>query len=123
MEGENQPIIIDIGSGALKAGFADDDAPRNLIPMVLGKPKSKGALVGMDQKEWYIGAEVLQKKALLNVERPVKKGVIEDMDKMKQIFLHLMNDVMQCTLEEHRVILTEPPNNDPKIREQLIDLM
>lgn len=48
MDEENEPIIIDIGSGHLKAGFASDDAPKNLIPMVLGKPKSKGALVGMD---------------------------------------------------------------------------
>jgi len=59
----------------------------------------------------------------LNVEYPVKAGRIEDMNKMEQIFTHLMNDVMQCTLEEHKVIVTEPPNNDPKIREQLIELM
>jgi len=123
MEGENDPIIIDIGSGHMKAGFASDDAPRNLIPMMLGKPKSKGALVGMDQKEWYIGNEVVAKKQFLNVEYPVEQGRIQDMEKMRQIFLHLMNDVMQCTLEEHKVIVTEPPNNDPKIREQLIDLM
>jgi hypothetical protein len=30
--------------------------------MVLGKPKSKGALVGMDQKEWYIGEDCMSKK-------------------------------------------------------------
>jgi len=34
-----------------------------------------------------------------------------------------MNDVMQCTLEEHKVILTESPNADPKMREALVDLM
>jgi actin len=62
MDEENDPIIIDIGSGHLKAGFASDDAPKNLIPMVLGKPKSKGALVGMEKKEWYIGQEALSKK-------------------------------------------------------------
>jgi actin beta/gamma 1/actin len=123
MEGENDPIIIDIGSGHIKAGFAEDDAPRNLIPNVLGKPKSKGALVGMDQKEWYIGEEVKSKREFLNLEYPVVQGRIQDIDKMKQIFLHLMNDVMQCTLEDHKVIVTEPPNNDPKMREALVDLM
>jgi len=34
-----------------------------------------------------------------------------------------MNDVMQCTLEEYKVVITEPPNNDPKMREELINLM
>jgi len=54
---------------------------------------------------------------------PVIGGRIQDMDKMEQVFTHLMNDVMQCTLEEHKVMLTEPPNNDPKIREALVELM
>ena len=54
---------------------------------------------------------------------PVIGGRIQDMEKMEQVFTHLMNDVMQCTLEEHKVILTEPPNNDPKIREALVELM
>jgi len=62
MEEENDPIIIDIGSGQLKAGFASDDAPKSLIQMVMGKPKTKGALVGMDQKEWYIGEDAISKK-------------------------------------------------------------
>lgn len=123
MDEENDPIIIDIGSGHLKAGFASDDAPRNLIPMILGKAKSKGALVGMDQKEWYIGQEAIAKKQFLNLEYPVKAGRIQDIGQMEQIFTHLMNDVMQCTLEEHRVIVTEPPNNDPRLREELVQLM
>ena len=28
MEEEAEPIVIDIGSGTLKAGFASDDAPK-----------------------------------------------------------------------------------------------
>jgi actin len=48
MDDDSDPIIIDIGTGTLKAGFATDDAPKHLVPMVIGKPKSKGVLVGMD---------------------------------------------------------------------------
>jgi len=55
MEDDIEPLVIDIGSGYLKAGFASDDAPKCLIPMIIGKPKSKGVLVGMDQKNVYIG--------------------------------------------------------------------
>ena len=47
--GENDHLGIDIGTGTLKAGFANDDAPKYLIPMVVGLPdKKKGLLVGMD---------------------------------------------------------------------------
>lgn len=59
----------------------------------------------------------------MNVEHPVVAGRIQDMDKMKHILMHLMNDVMQDSLQDHKVIVTEPPNNDPKIREELTDLL
>ena len=33
MDEESEPIII--GSGTLKAGFASDDAPKCIIPMII----------------------------------------------------------------------------------------
>merc|ERR1712166_558058 len=101
---ENEPLIIDIGSGTVKAGMAGDDAPKHYIPMVIGTPKSKSALVGMDIKDFYVGAEVASKKNVLNVKYPVKAGLIEDMDGLTEILKSLFN-------------------NDPKIREELVKLM
>jgi actin len=123
MEEENEPIVIDIGSGTLKGGFASDDAPKHVIPMVMGKPKSKGAMIGMDQKEWYIGNEAVAKKAMLNFHEPVIAGRVQEIDKMEHIVNHLMNDVMQRTLEEHKVMVTEVPLNSKAKREEFIDLM
>lgn len=42
---------------------------------------------------------------------------------MEQIVNHLMNDVMQRTLEEHKVMVTETPLNEKGKREEFIDLM
>ena len=33
------PVIIDLGSGVTKAGFASDDAPKCVFPSVIGRPK------------------------------------------------------------------------------------
>ena len=41
MDDEYDHVIIDIGSGTLKAGFAQDDAPKYNIPTIIGKPKSE----------------------------------------------------------------------------------
>ena len=35
----NNAIIIDNGSGYIKAGFAGDDGPRTVFPSIVGKPK------------------------------------------------------------------------------------
>ena len=62
MDDEIQPIVIDNGSGFMKAGFADDDNPKFVFPTVIGEPKAPGILVGMDQKDNYVGKEAIQKK-------------------------------------------------------------
>ena len=32
-----QPIVIDNGSGMMKAGFSGDDAPRAVFPSIIGR--------------------------------------------------------------------------------------
>jgi actin-related protein len=38
-------IVIDNGSGMIKAGFSDDTSPRALFPSVVGRLKHPGSLV------------------------------------------------------------------------------
>ena len=80
LEDENEALVIDIGTGHLKAGFCFEDAPKHMIPMVLGQPKNAGVLVGMDQKDWYIGEEAQEKAQHLILRHPVEKGRIKDSD-------------------------------------------
>lgn len=42
-----RPIVIDNGSGRMKAGFADDETPRVVFPSIVGRPKQKGVMVGL----------------------------------------------------------------------------
>ena len=59
MEEEVTAIVIDNGSGTIKAGFAGDDVPRSQQFPLVGRPKSQGIMVGLDQKEVYVGEEAL----------------------------------------------------------------
>ena len=47
---EQQTIIIDNGSGMVKAGLAGEDAPRAVFPAVVGRPKRAGAMHGTTMK-------------------------------------------------------------------------
>ena len=38
----NGAIVIDNGTGEIKAGFSGDDEPRKMIPTVVGRPKNQG---------------------------------------------------------------------------------
>ena len=48
MDDDHEALVIDIGTGHLKAGFCHDDAPKHMVPMVLGQARNKSVLVGMD---------------------------------------------------------------------------
>ena len=47
---EKAPIVLDYGSGMIKAGFAGDDGPRAVFPAVVGRPKYQvsNSVVGID---------------------------------------------------------------------------
>ena len=44
---EEQTVIIDNGSGMMKAGFAGDEAPCAVFPSIVGRPKNASALQGV----------------------------------------------------------------------------
>merc|ERR1739844_130950 len=50
-------LVVDNGSGMCKAGLAGDDAPRAVFPSIVGRPRHQGVMVGMGQKDAYVGDE------------------------------------------------------------------
>ena len=70
-----------------------------------------------------MGHEARAKKHLLNLDYPVQQGVITDFESIKKIFEHLFNNELRVSPEEHKILITEPPNNPKKNREEIVELM
>lgn len=116
-------IIFDNGSGVTKAGFSEDFAPYVTFPTIVGKAKNQNLMIGMDQKEFYVGNEAASKPQLLNITNPVVKGQIVDWNKMIQIWQHTYENELVVDPQEHTVLLTEPPLMSHKYHERMAEIL
>jgi len=118
-----QALVVDNGSGMCKAGFAGDDAPRAVFPSIVGRPKVKSIMVGIGDKDAYIGGEVQSKRDILKLNHPIVHGIVTNWDDMEKIWHHTFYYELLVAPKEHPVLLTETPWNPKANREKMTQIM
>jgi len=115
-------IVIDNGSGVLKAGFSEETQPSVKFPSIVGVPRGD-AMIGVEQKAEYIGDEAQKMRGVLKLAYPIESGIVTDWDNMNKVWEYAFNNELRCDPSEHNILLTEAPGNPKANREKMTEIM
>ena len=108
----NKAIVIDAGSGMVKAGFAGEDAPKVIFPSMVGYAKD-GTM--------YVGDAAQKKIGVLDIKRPIQHGIVTDWENYEILLRHAF-DALEVKPDGQALLMTEAPLNPKANREKLTQL-
>jgi actin-related protein 2 len=87
-------IILDNGSGYLKAGWATDAIPSYTIPALVGRPmlRYEENIESFQIKPIMIGDEVIPVRSMLEIKHPIKEGIIKEKEDMGLLWSYALEN-------------------------------
>lgn len=121
----NQPIVIDNGTGVLKAGFAGVDKPRVVFRSLIGRTKHLRVMPGgsLEGSDVFIGSKAEEHRGALKLSYAMENGIVQNWSDMEKIWSFIYNrDNLNVMSEDHAVLLTEAPLNPFANREKAAEI-
>jgi len=123
-------VVVDNGSGFIKAGFSGEDLPRCVIPTAVGRqeieidPALKAGNEHTEAKyDYSFGNDAFAKRGQHELFYPVERGVIEDMERMENLWHHIFETELNLDPKNINVLLTDSPCNRKENKQMIAEIL
>eukprot|EP01119_Soliformovum_irregulare_P019139 TRINITY_DN6005_c0_g1_i4.p1 TRINITY_DN6005_c0_g1~~TRINITY_DN6005_c0_g1_i4.p1 ORF type:complete len:951 (-),score=316.84 TRINITY_DN6005_c0_g1_i4:23-2875(-) len=122
--GDAEAVVIDNGSGLVKAGLAGEEKPRVIFPAIVGRPMYRSVMPGTgNAKDVFVGDEAQSRRGILKLNYPMDHGIINHWDDMEALWSHTFYNELRVDPSQQPVLLTEPAYNPKKNKEKMQEIM
>eukprot|EP00116_Pleurobrachia_bachei_P008028 sb/3468290/ len=106
--------VIDCGTHTTKCGISGESLPRLISPNVIAVE---------DDGEVWVGSDALRKRRSCKLVRPMDRGRIVGWSDIEKVWTHTLEWDLGLNPKETTVLLTEAPDEPPRIRELKAEIM
>lgn len=119
--------VLDGGTGFLKVGYAGQNFPEHQFPSIVGRPilRSEERIDDSNVviKDIMCGDEAAAARTMLQISYPMENGIVKRWDDMQHLWDYTFNEKLKVDTNGQKILLTEPPMNPLKNREQMCEVM
>ncbi|KAM6168123.1 actin-like protein 9 [Erethizon dorsatum] len=113
-------VVIDMGTGTCKMGFAGQALPTCTVATVLGCGPRSPAGPGQRPRETFIG-EAARARPELQLLQPVRAGIVQDWEAAELLWSHVLEHDLRADPRDHPLLFSDPPFSPATNREQLLE--
>ncbi|RMZ75532.1 hypothetical protein DV738_g5434, partial [Chaetothyriales sp. CBS 135597] len=120
------PIVLDGGTGFLKVGYAGQNFPEHQFPSIVGRPilrTEEQAAGDIVVKDIMCGDEAAAARSQLQISYPMENGIVKKWEDMIHLWDFTFNEKLRIDPTGRKILLTEPPMNPLRNREQMAEVM
>lgn len=128
---ESEVIVIDMGSGFIKAGYSGEDLPRVVIPTIIGERENTqedNSTQPGDSKPNKVfskkfGNEAYAHRSDHDLHYPIRRGIVKDWTRMTELLEYVFETELQVNANQASVLMTDCPMSNKDDKHHLAQIM
>lgn len=119
-ENNEKVIIIDNGSGEIKAWIGEEEQPKVVLPSYIGYKKD---LKDNSKSEHFLDKEAKSQIDNLKLNHPIERGIIKNWDEIEKVYSYIFTNKLKIEPKGRSLLIPEPLMNPKDQKAKIAEIM